>query len=187
MTIDAIAKIGSFDVQADEIAYSEFAFSEEAVGCIVQLLTTAEPCRSRFDHRPAEELATIARSTRFVPFIDPDVAIPAWHRSILVFASQADIHGITLDRTVYLRSPTELGNWPLLVHEFVHVIQFDEQGKTGFLTRYAAQYLKLRLLGYSDNEAYLGLDSEREAREIELVANRYRPSKKPYVVPVRIV
>lgn len=52
----------------------------------------------------------------------------------------------------------------LIVHELVHVRQWESQGVMGFLGRYLRQYLMARIWGARHHIAYLSIDDEVEAR-----------------------
>lgn len=65
----------------------------------------------------------------------------------------------------------------LIVHELVHVRQWESHGVVGFLSRYVRQYLMARIWGARHHVAYLSIDDEVEARRIatnirQLVNNR---------------
>lgn len=162
---------------------ASFRFTDEAVAAIVRL---ASNC-GHIETLRALELETtkrLAQQTVFIPSIDPLVAASVWHRPVLLFAANAEISGITLGSTVYLRSPHDLSRWRLLVHEFVHVAQFYLEGPPGFLARYASEYVQSRIRGQTDRDAYLGLQAELEARAAEQPAQQYRPACLPYVTPL---
>lgn len=54
----------------------------------------------------------------------------------------------------------------LVVHELVHVRQFEEAGYPLFIFRYLRDYVSGRLSGVGHREAYLNNPAEVEAREI---------------------
>ena len=63
---------------------------------------------------------------------------------------------------------TETNPPPWLVrHEMKHVEQYQKHGFMGFLFIYINDYLKGRLQGLSDYDAYLNIPFEIEAREAE--------------------
>lgn len=171
----------SLDEKTDSCTVGAFRFTEESVTAIVQLVSACQHIETLRTLKP-DLTKKLAQRTIFVPAIDPMVAEHTWHRPILLFAANADISGITLGSTVYLRSPHELSRWKLLVHEFVHVAQFHVAGPTAFLSRYASEYVQSRLRGQNDHDAYLGLRAELEARAAETPAQSYRPASLPYVV-----
>lgn len=53
----------------------------------------------------------------------------------------------------------------LLVHELVHVDQFQRLGAWPFLRRYLREYLVARARGRTHLEAYAAIEFERQARE----------------------
>jgi hypothetical protein len=52
----------------------------------------------------------------------------------------------------------------LIGHETAHVGQYAEYGDLGFLLRYGSDYLKNRLQGMDEHEAYENIPFEKEAR-----------------------
>lgn len=54
----------------------------------------------------------------------------------------------------------------LVVHELVHVRQWHDHGRVGFLIRYLAEYVKGRIRGHGHREAYLGIGLEVDARRV---------------------
>lgn len=52
---------------------------------------------------------------------------------------------------------------PLLNHEMVHIRQQRDAGVVGFGLNYIKQYAKLLLKGRSADDAYHGIDAEKEA------------------------
>jgi hypothetical protein len=183
MTADAFDIAAAFDDE-DAVTFSSFRFAEKVIPYVVRVVEDAAMA-AEFVAPNTEDTAVLARDVRFVPFIDPHVAEQAWHRSVLTFAAHADINGIALGSTVYLQCPEKLNQWPLLIHEFGHVIQFHLQGRRRFLASYVLKYLKLRAQGLSDREAYLNLPAEVEARALESRAPDFRPRVFPYVTPSR--
>jgi hypothetical protein len=76
--------------------------------------------------------------------------------------------GMTVGNLVLLRDDRSTdGDRALLAHELVHVRQFAEQGALRFLGDYVRDYLAGRRRGLSHRKAYLAIDAEREAREVE--------------------
>ncbi len=74
--------------------------------------------------------------------------------------------GLTLGRFVLLTDDVDrVGRSTLLAHELVHVEQYARFGVLGFLGRYVAEYLRLRVRGLDHRDAYLDLAMEREARQ----------------------
>jgi len=72
---------------------------------------------------------------------------------------------ITIGPVVSVRRRSA-GNAHLLRHEAEHVRQYRERGVLGFLTRYLASYLALRLRAWPHGAAYrrIGLEVEAEWR-----------------------
>lgn len=54
----------------------------------------------------------------------------------------------------------------VLVHELVHVRQWEDLGSFRFLVRYLGDYLRGRLGGKTHREAYLSIGLEEEARAV---------------------
>ena len=80
-----------------------------------------------------------------------------------------DIHAMTLGNTIFL-DPTMLGavsgrTGVLLVHELVHVRQWQDMGVVRFLWRYLSSYLRGLFQGLGHRGAYLAIPLEVEARE----------------------
>jgi Domain of unknown function (DUF4157) len=72
--------------------------------------------------------------------------------------------GMTLGRFVLLTSDTERsGNRTLLAHELVHVRQWAEQGRWGFLSTYLRSYFRELAARRSHRDAYLAIPAEQEA------------------------
>lgn len=69
---------------------------------------------------------------------------------------------ITLGRVVSVRTRAA-GDRHLLRHEAEHVRQYRERGLLGFLARYLADYLGLRLRGWGHWAAYRRIPLEVEA------------------------
>lgn len=80
------------------------------------------------------------------------------------------IQGVTIhrlvfvDREVLLGDPHRLGR--LVIHELVHVRQFNDAGYFGFMSRYIRDYAGGLLSGKKLRQAYLDVAAEREAREL---------------------
>jgi len=70
--------------------------------------------------------------------------------------------GMTVGRFVMVRKGHEDSDY-LITHELVHVRQYRERGVPGFLRRYLASYLRLRLDGWGHQAAYRRLPEEIEA------------------------
>ena len=55
----------------------------------------------------------------------------------------------------------------LAIHELVHARQWHDFGVVGFLRRYIAGYVEGRRRGLSHRDAYMDIEFEVEARQIE--------------------
>lgn len=71
-------------------------------------------------------------------------------------------HLVFVDREVMLGDPNRLAR--LVIHELVHVRQFNDAGYIGFMTRYVREYAGGLLGGKKLRQAYLDVEAEREAR-----------------------
>jgi hypothetical protein len=72
---------------------------------------------------------------------------------------------MTLGRVILLRRD-HLGDEALMVHEMVHVRQWEELGVPRFLWRYLSAYAMGRLRGLSHHAAYRAIPLEEEARAV---------------------
>ena len=79
------------------------------------------------------------------------------------------VGALTLGSVVFV-DPCVLGDDERLarvvIHELVHVRQFEEEGWFAFLWRYVLGYLAGRRSGLTSRDAYLAIPAEKEAREI---------------------
>lgn len=84
--------------------------------------------------------------------------------------------GITLGHRVYLHrevvGPGGRVPLSLLAHELAHVAQYLRDGTAPFLARYVTAYARNRLRGLCDQDAYLAIPYEVEARAVEAEARR---------------
>lgn len=79
---------------------------------------------------------------------------------VLFFGSD----GMTIGRFVLLRSDDDRsGNRKLLAHELVHVRQWHEAGRIGFLRAYLGDYFRELRSCRCHREAYSAIRAEREA------------------------
>ncbi|MDE0608006.1 MAG: DUF4157 domain-containing protein [Acidimicrobiaceae bacterium] len=79
---------------------------------------------------------------------------------VLFFGSD----GMTIGRFVLLRSDDDRsGNRKLLAHELVHVRQWHEAGRIGFLRAYLGDYFRELRNSRCHREAYSAIRAEREA------------------------
>ncbi len=97
---------------------------------------------------------------------------------------------ITLGRHVFVSPPlvrrdslgrVRLAGW-LVVHESVHVLQYEERGFVGFLFKYLRGYWRALRQGKSWGAAarmaaYMEIEEEREAREAEHAYAGWRMTK----------
>lgn len=80
------------------------------------------------------------------------------------------VAAMTLGSTIFVRpglehaDPEVLGR--LLVHELVHVRQWQQLGRMRFVVRYLGDYLRRRVSGRSHRDAYAAIRYEVEARRI---------------------
>jgi len=103
----------------------------------------AKASAARFDHLPAATVARARlRASRHLP-------------------RQAD--AVTIGRTIYVR-PGHEGSEALIAHELVHVRQWQEHGRFGFLRRYLGAYLKNLVRERDHMAAYRAIPFEIEAR-----------------------
>ncbi len=83
---------------------------------------------------------------------------------------KGNISGATYGSRIYVR-PVLFDGDPdrfarLVIHELVHVRQYDEMGFFRFISRYFRDYLRGRFSGMDHREAYRAIPVEVEAREI---------------------
>ena len=88
------------------------------------------------------------------------------------------LDGMTIGRFVLLRSDDDRsGNRMLLAHELVHVRQWHEAGRIGFLRAYLGDYFRELPSSRSHRHAYLAIRAEREAfAEADEWATRRAPT-----------
>jgi len=73
--------------------------------------------------------------------------------------------GMTLGHHILLVDDTDRsGHSKLMAHELVHVRQFAQAGRVGFLVRYLRDYLRGLVRLRSHQAAYLAIPAEIEAR-----------------------
>ncbi|MGQ0849964.1 MAG: hypothetical protein ACT4OP_12810 [Actinomycetota bacterium] len=91
---------------------------------------------------------------------------PSW----LVRAWRGDIAAMTTPWAIYVRRQALSGDAirlaALLLHELVHVRQWQELGTVRFLRRYLADYWRGRRAGLGHDAAYRDIPFEREARQV---------------------
>lgn len=110
------------------------------------------------------------------------VKVLDWRAPFLFFARRNRVSGITLGHHVFLNDERDLHNRVLIAHEAVHVLQVQERGLIPFLVRYGFEWFRLRLKGYSFDQAYLALSDEVQARSIEKHAALFRKSTEPWLL-----
>lgn len=81
-----------------------------------------------------------------------------------------DVGAITLGNRIFMR-PSRLFGDPqgirlLIVHELVHVRQWREYGRLGFIRRYVGEYLRGRTQGLGHSKAYARNRLELEATQV---------------------
>lgn len=101
-----------------------------------------------------------AEPDRF-PHVDPVDVERA--RIVVVRWLTPGVLAMTLDRYVLVRRGHET-NVELIAHELVHVQQWREQGRIGFLRAYLGDYVRGRRSGLGHWDAYRAISAEREAR-----------------------
>ena len=91
---------------------------------------------------------------------------PRWMRLSWI----GDVGAMTLPWGIFVRPDLLAGDparlAPLVVHELVHVRQWQEEGPVRFLGRYLSAYLRARLRGEGHRSAYEAVPAEREARAL---------------------
>jgi hypothetical protein len=113
-------------------------------------------------------LRRVAPEGRF-PHVDPVDGRRA--RIVVVPWLTPGVLAITLDRYVLVRRGHET-NVELIAHELVHVQQWRQQGRFGFLRAYLGDYVRGRRSGLGHWDAYRGIRAEAQAR---LVCPSARP------------
>lgn len=87
---------------------------------------------------------------------------PRWLRHVW----RDSIAAMTWGRNVLVADPSVASDRVLLLHELVHVRQWQQTGALRFLWRYLADYLRGRISGLSHDHAYRSIRYEAEARRI---------------------
>ena len=108
-----------------------------------------------------------------------------------IFTSALQVHGITFGRHIFIDPNLITRNFEnkrklsleLAAHEIAHVLQYENEGYTGFFYKYLADYwqnlrLKNDLSANSRHEAYLEITFETEAREIAAKFVEWKRNKK---------
>lgn len=106
--------------------------------------------------------------------VDPE-AVNVWPAGrLLRLLWRSSISGVTLHSLVLVDPEVLAGDHHrlarLVVHELVHVRQFNKHGYFSFMARYIREYLSARRRGEGHRAAYLAIGAEMEARE---TAHRY--------------
>jgi len=98
-------------------------------------------------------------------------------RIIRVPALFFGVDGMAIGRFVLLRTDDDRsGNRKLLAHELVHVRQWHEAGRIGFLRAYLGDYFRGLRSSRSHRDAYLAIRAERQASaEADAWATRRSP------------
>jgi len=81
------------------------------------------------------------------------------------------VQAITLGRVIFVKPAVfervVSGDEPgLLLHELVHVAQWQDHGVVDFTYRYLTEYARLRLLGADHDAAYRGVGFEHVAHDV---------------------
>ena len=102
--------------------------------------------------------------------VDPDY-VNVWPASRLMMKLwRKGISGVTIRSWVFVDpellrgDPIRLGR--LVIHELVHVRQFEESGYVPFSLRYLYEYIRGVLGGKGLRQAYLDISAEQEARAV---------------------
>lgn len=108
--------------------------------------------------------------------IDPD-SVNVWPASAMMMKLwRKGISGVTIRNWVFV-DPELLRGDPqrlarLVVHELVHVRQFEDAGYLPFSARYVYEYFRGLLSGKGLRQAYLDITAEQEARAVTEVIVR---------------
>ncbi len=122
-----------------------------------------------------------------LPYISATGSVKRWHKPFLLGAAHNLVGGITLGRHVYLDGRRYLNNWPILVHECVHVAQMLERGVGRFMAGYGVDFLKNLRAGHDSFSAYLELPDELQAQAIEdLAKHNGPPADRPWTRQVQL-
>jgi hypothetical protein len=79
-------------------------------------------------------------------------------------AAMTVMHRVYVDPRLFDADPDTLAR--LILHELVHVRQWNDAGPVRFLVRYVGDYLRARLGGRNHQDAYRAIRYEVEARRI---------------------
>ncbi|MFV1970610.1 MAG: DUF4157 domain-containing protein [Acidimicrobiia bacterium] len=93
--------------------------------------------------------------------------MPHW----MQFALGSSVAAITIGNSIFVDGDrydsVVSGKSPgLLVHELVHVDQWRREGKVAFLSRYAGEYVRNRMIGLDHRTAYRAIGFEAAAYDV---------------------
>jgi hypothetical protein len=99
--------------------------------------------------------------------------MPHW----MQFALGTSVAAITLGNSVFVAQDTYESvvsgkNRALLIHELVHVDQWRREGSATFLSRYATEYVRNRMIGLDHRTAYRSIGFEIAAYDVSERAHR---------------
>ena len=126
-------------------------------------MTPVEHLLARGGREPDELAARIGLNDWSGVMVRP---APGWMRAMW----RGPVGAMTLGSTIYVR-PDLLGGDPqrlasLLAHEAVHVRQWRQLGRVGFLRRYLGEYFSNRRRRLGHDESYSRISFEEEARQL---------------------
>lgn len=122
-------------------ALSWFSETEAALHPLGRTLTDRERAKAtELGVRRPEDVRILVLKKFPVPS-DPELKKEAQHFGLGSFFEG----GRTMGHVIMLK-PRLAENWPVIVHELVHVSQFDKVGREAFLRRYITEY---EMLGYA--------------------------------------
>ncbi len=99
--------------------------------------------------------------------------MPHW----MQIALGTSVAAITLGNSVFVAQDTYESvvsgkNQALLIHELVHVDQWRREGSATFLSRYATEYVRNRMIGLDHRTAYRSIGFEIAAYDVSERAHR---------------
>jgi hypothetical protein len=99
--------------------------------------------------------------------------MPRW----MQIALGTSVAAITLGNSVFVAQDTYESvvsgkNRALLIHELVHVDQWRREGSATFLSRYATEYVRNRMIGLDHRTAYRSIGFEIAAYDVSERAHR---------------
>jgi hypothetical protein len=123
--------------------------------------------------------ATVAAERAGVDTGDLDLSevsvrmMPHW----MQIALGTSVAAITLGNSIFVAQDTYESvvsgkNPALLLHELVHVDQWRREGSVAFLSRYATEYVRNRMIGLDHRTAYRSIGFEIAAYDVSERAHR---------------